>query len=60
MRKCFILSETVFGKERGLIKELSNYVVENLGDVYPELERNIRQVSSDSSKIKYFVYPKRP
>lgn len=41
----------MFGKERGLIKELSNYVVENLGDVYPELERNIRQVSSEINKI---------
>lgn len=49
------MSETVFGKDRGLIKELSNYVVENLGDVYPELERNISQVSTEINKTQYVV-----
>ncbi|XP_050315762.1 alanine--tRNA ligase, mitochondrial isoform X2 [Anthonomus grandis grandis] len=44
IRKCLVLSQTVFGNERGLIKELTNYVVENLGDVYPEMERNISLV----------------
>ncbi|CAH1970486.1 unnamed protein product [Acanthoscelides obtectus] len=44
LRKTFVLSETVFKKEKGLLKELSNYVVENLGLVYPELEKNISQV----------------
>ncbi|CAG9766243.1 unnamed protein product [Ceutorhynchus assimilis] len=44
IRKCFLLSETVFGKEKGLVKELSNYVVENLGDTYPEMEKNAYQV----------------
>ncbi|XP_066152108.1 alanine--tRNA ligase, mitochondrial isoform X1 [Euwallacea fornicatus] len=44
LRKCFILCENVFGKERGLVKELTNYVVENLGDVYPEMEKNISQI----------------
>ncbi|KAL1514389.1 hypothetical protein ABEB36_003655 [Hypothenemus hampei] len=44
LRKCFILCETVFKKDGTLVKELSNYVVENLGGVYPELERNISQI----------------
>ncbi|KAJ8925311.1 hypothetical protein NQ315_009141 [Exocentrus adspersus] len=44
LRKAFLLSETVFKKENGLVKELTNYVVENLGPVYPELERNIAQI----------------
>lgn len=40
LRKCFSISNNVFQKE-GLVKELTNYVVDNLGPVYPELERNI-------------------
>lgn len=44
MRKVFEISESAFKKETGLLKELSNYVVENLGCVYPELEKNIQQV----------------
>ncbi|XP_060519599.1 alanine--tRNA ligase, mitochondrial isoform X2 [Cylas formicarius] len=44
LRKCFYLSETVFKKDKGLTKELSNYVVENLGQVYPEIERNVDQI----------------
>nr|CAI5830547.1 unnamed protein product [Callosobruchus analis] len=44
LRKIFVLSETVFKKEKGLLKELSNYVVENLGPVYPELEKNVSQI----------------
>ncbi|XP_045470743.1 alanine--tRNA ligase, mitochondrial [Harmonia axyridis] len=43
MRKCFSLSTNVFQKD-GLVKELSNYVVDNLGHVYPEMERNISQI----------------
>ncbi|KAF5280436.1 hypothetical protein FQR65_LT03245 [Abscondita terminalis] len=44
MRKVFYLSENVFKKDRGLLKELSNYVVESLGYAYPELEKNISQI----------------
>ncbi|ERL85827.1 alanine--tRNA ligase, mitochondrial isoform X1 [Dendroctonus ponderosae] len=44
IRKCFVLSETVFGKDKGLVRELSNYVVENLGDVYTELEKNVKLI----------------
>ncbi|KAB0804027.1 hypothetical protein PPYR_00997 [Photinus pyralis] len=43
MRKAFLVSEIYFKKE-GLLKELSNYVVETLGYIYPELEKNITQV----------------
>lgn len=28
------------------MKELSNYVIENLGDVYPELEKSVAQVEN--------------
>lgn len=45
MRKAFLLSETSFKTDKGLLKELTNYVVENLGAVYPEMETNIKQVS---------------
>nr|XP_023017698.1 alanine--tRNA ligase, mitochondrial [Leptinotarsa decemlineata] len=44
LRKTFLLSETAFKREKGLLKELSNYVVENLGPFYPELEKNISQI----------------
>lgn len=44
MRKTFLICENVFDKPKGLVKELSNYVVENLGPAYPELEKNINQV----------------
>ncbi|XP_072387690.1 alanine--tRNA ligase, mitochondrial isoform X1 [Diabrotica undecimpunctata] len=44
IRKVFLLSETVFKKEAGLLRELTNYVVDKLGSVYPELEKNIFQV----------------
>lgn len=45
MRKSFLLSEGVFRKEKGLLGELSNYVIDYLGPVYPELEKNSKQVS---------------
>lgn len=51
MRKTFQLSENVFNKSMGLLTELSNYVVENLGHVYPELEKNILQVSLFSNSL---------
>ncbi|XP_018576954.1 alanine--tRNA ligase, mitochondrial isoform X2 [Anoplophora glabripennis] len=44
LRKAFLLSESVFKKEKGLVKELTNYVVENLGPIYPEMERNVTQI----------------
>ncbi|KAJ8935030.1 hypothetical protein NQ314_013055 [Rhamnusium bicolor] len=44
LRKAFLLSENVFNNDRGLLKELTNYVVEHLGPVYPEMERNIAQI----------------
>ncbi|KAI4466906.1 alanyl-trna synthetase [Holotrichia oblita] len=44
MRKAFSVSELSFGKETGLVKELVNYVVESLGGVYVEMEKNINQV----------------
>lgn len=43
MRKTFALSENTFKKD-GLLKEMTNYVVESLGGVYPELERNVKTV----------------
>ncbi|KAL3281602.1 hypothetical protein HHI36_004809 [Cryptolaemus montrouzieri] len=44
LRKCFTISEDVFLKEKGLLKELTNYVVDNLGHTYPEMEKNISHV----------------
>ncbi|XP_044751595.1 alanine--tRNA ligase, mitochondrial [Coccinella septempunctata] len=43
LRKCFCISTDVFQRE-GLVKELSNYVVDSLGPVYPEMERNIAYI----------------
>ncbi|XP_057653456.1 alanine--tRNA ligase, mitochondrial [Diorhabda carinulata] len=44
MRKVFILSETVFKKETGLLRELTNYIAENLESVYPEMKKNLSQI----------------
>jgi alanyl-tRNA synthetase len=44
LRRSFVLSENVFKKETGLLKELTNYVIEHLGPVYTELERNVKQI----------------
>lgn len=44
MRRAFLCSETVFKKDKGLLKELSNYVIEHLGPIYSEMERNAQQV----------------
>ncbi|XP_076268548.1 alanine--tRNA ligase, mitochondrial isoform X1 [Rhynchophorus ferrugineus] len=46
LRRCFSLSQNVFFKESGFVKELSNYVVEHMGEVYPEMEQNIKQIHS--------------
>lgn len=45
MRRAYDACEHVF-KKKTLLKELTNYVVEDLGDFYPELERNISLVRS--------------
>lgn len=37
------------------MKELSNYVVENLGDVYPELEKNVKLVYMKGISIVVFL-----
>ncbi|KRT86570.1 tRNA synthetase, partial [Oryctes borbonicus] len=44
MRKAFSISESTFGKQDGLVKELVNYVIDILGPVYVEMEKNINQV----------------
>lgn len=49
MRKAFSVSELSFGKETGLVKELVNYVVESLGGVYLEMEKNINQVTKTAT-----------
>ncbi|XP_017775336.1 PREDICTED: alanine--tRNA ligase, mitochondrial isoform X2 [Nicrophorus vespilloides] len=44
MRRSFAISENMFKKEQGLLKELSNYVIESLGTVYPEMQNNFIQI----------------
>ncbi|XP_025831649.1 alanine--tRNA ligase, mitochondrial isoform X2 [Agrilus planipennis] len=44
MRKAFSVSEAYFNVENGLLKELTNYVVEKLGCFYPEMEKNIKTI----------------
>lgn len=43
LRKCLFLCETTF-KNENLLKELSLSVAQKLGDIYPELHKNINQV----------------
>ncbi|XP_033303126.1 alanine--tRNA ligase, mitochondrial isoform X1 [Bombus bifarius] len=43
IRKSIDVSEKVF-KKQGILSELSYIVVENLGDVYPELQENLKKV----------------
>ncbi|CAH0551677.1 unnamed protein product [Brassicogethes aeneus] len=45
LRKSFLLSENVFLRERGLLKELCKDILENLGDAYPEMHKNENQVN---------------
>lgn len=52
MRKTFSISKSTFDRNSGLVKELVNYVVENLGPVYVEMEKNIEQVF----RILLFIY----
>lgn len=43
IRKSIDVGEKVFKKE-GILSELTYVVVENLGDTYPELQKNLKQV----------------
>ncbi|XP_076161952.1 alanine--tRNA ligase, mitochondrial isoform X2 [Ptiloglossa arizonensis] len=43
IRKAIAVSEKTFKKE-GMLLELSNAVADNLGDVYPELQNNLKKV----------------
>ena len=44
IRKSIDVGEKVFKKE-GILSELTYIVVENLGDTYPELQKNLKKVS---------------
>lgn len=44
LRNCFAISSCTFNKEVDLLKEMVAYVVESLGPVYPEMERNFGNV----------------
>lgn len=51
-----MLSTNCFAND-DLLKELTNYVADNLGPIYPELERNIklvRAIINKSSRRKSF------
>lgn len=41
MRKTVLLSGNVFRKPKGLVKELSNDIVENIENLYTKLEKKI-------------------
>ncbi|CAD1469392.1 unnamed protein product, partial [Heterotrigona itama] len=45
IRKSIDISEKVFKKE-GILSELTYIVVENLGDTYPELQKNLKKVQN--------------
>ena len=44
MRKAMLLSQQKFGVECGLLTELTNYVADSLGEVYPEIRNRLKQV----------------
>jgi hypothetical protein len=44
MRKAMMVSQQKFGVECGLLTELTNYVADSLGDVYPEIGNRLKQV----------------
>jgi hypothetical protein len=44
MRKAMLLSQQKFGVECGLLTELTNYVADSLGDVYPEVRNHLKRV----------------
>ncbi|GLV40333.1 Alanyl-tRNA synthetase mitochondrial [Carabus blaptoides fortunei] len=44
LRKAMLISETVFKQKKGLITELTKVVSDNLGAVYPEMEKNLSQI----------------
>jgi hypothetical protein len=46
MRKAMLVSQQKFGVECGLLTELTNYVANSLGDVYPEIGNRLKQVCS--------------
>lgn len=45
IRKSMLLSETVFRKEKGLLNSLAEVVIEDLGKVYTEMQRQSKDVS---------------
>lgn len=44
LRKCLHLSETVFKNEYKLLNDLSYGVAENLGEFFPEIHKNMKQI----------------
>lgn len=40
-----LLSETVFRKEKGLLNSLAGVVIDDLGKVYTEMQRQSKDVS---------------
>jgi hypothetical protein len=46
MRKAMLVSQQKFGIECGLLTELTNYVADSLGEVYPEIRNRLKQVRS--------------
>jgi alanyl-tRNA synthetase len=43
MRKAMLVSQQKFGVECGLLTELTNYVADSLGEVYPEIRNRLKQ-----------------
>jgi hypothetical protein len=44
MRKAMLVSQQKFGVESGLVTELTNYVSDSLGEVYPEIRNRLKEV----------------
>lgn len=44
LRRCFAIASNTFNKDVHLIKEMIAYVVDSLGIVYPEMEKNYKNV----------------
>lgn len=55
IRKSIDVGEKVFKKER-ILSELSYIVVETLGNIYPELQNNIKKVLYNKIEYEYLYY----
>lgn len=55
LRKALDVSENIF-KTKKLLSELTNYVALSLGDIYPEINKNLSKVIKKNKYNKIILY----